>query len=242
MSPTTPISKFFDNKSLLERLFSFMTQPDLLPLQRVHSKWKSTMKTSPDHKLSPILFTPSTRLEGFVTTPPNAALNTFVFERLRWTPALEVHEVNSTKFKAIRDSASNFSASMGYESASWRRHLICWPPVTDLIVYNGIIEQDIPHLRLCKGGPNDRIIKGDCVDMEILDYEDFPHNQGHLAGGITFQDLLYGLRTHYLEYDFLLETVYEDVDLEEDMAGEWRPELIIAADGTLRLDVGILLW
>ncbi|KAI5857216.1 hypothetical protein BZA05DRAFT_387595 [Tricharina praecox] len=221
---------------LLSNILRFLPQGDLLRLQRVSSVWHSLITTLPP--LQRAIFASNARVAEVAETP--RILNSFVIDRLRWFPSLEVSEVNSPDFT----TASHLSP-MAAQEASWRMQFISWPPLHEAMVYPGIIEQEEPSLQylhlVCRsvGGkttlagkesgtehgsgdqaPNDEDESHGVDDDEddederepplVLYVEDFPHNAGKMCTGIRFLDLLHGLRAYYLENERFLEGYIEN--------------------------------
>ncbi|KAM3066304.1 hypothetical protein ACMFMF_010268 [Clarireedia jacksonii] len=226
--------KFFDNDHLLWVLLSNMSQGELLRLQCVSRRWKAAIESS--YELCSQVFRPHTMAtdDGSV---PSYRFNVFVSDRIRWSPAMELDQINSSDFKSVQGSPC--LQAMAIPGASWRSQLICWPAVFDITVSNEVgVEEGAPLLRITCPYPadvQDTSIKVPDDDDDIgevmkLNIRNFPHNEGKVVNGITFEDLLYATRQQYIEYDYAFEAVYEYLDLETDVAGQWATELTIRED------------
>jgi hypothetical protein len=251
----------FGTLELLTGILRFLPQADLLRLGRVCSLWRTLIATTPT--LQRTIFDPNAATseiaEARVGTP--RILNKFVVDRLRWSPTLDLTQVNSQDFTSVRQSITPNLRAMAAKEASWRGQLLTWPPLTDLLVLRGTIEQDEEHLQslrlLCRSGSLQSGREGACsasadnvqdtndgaednndgepeeddkdADDEeegdeqtlplVLYVEDFPHNADKACPGIRVIDLLYGLRVHYKENQYCLES-YELIDFSGPGAGK----------------------
>jgi hypothetical protein len=108
---------------------------------------------------------------------------------------------------------------MAYEYASWRDQYVTWPPVSKLSIAHGTISQEEPSLadlvvisrRRGHKPPGYEEEEDEDSDSDsktppfVLCIEDFPHNAGRECRGISVLDLIYGLRLHYLAFQYSLE-------------------------------------
>jgi hypothetical protein len=246
--------KFFENDHLLWALLSNMSQGELLRLQCVSRRWKSAIELS--HELCSRVFRPHNlaTVKGPVSS---YRFNSFVSTRIRWTPAMDMDQINSSDFKSVQESPC--LRAMATPGASWRSQLICWPAAFDITIFNDVGEEEgSPLLQItCPSPAISSETDDDARDTSVeaaeneedagpvmkLNTQDFPHNEGKVVNGITFEDLLYAMRQQYIEYDFAFEAVYEYLDPETDIAGQWATELTFREDrGTLDLEVSVLLF
>ncbi|KAH9211058.1 hypothetical protein DL95DRAFT_512208 [Leptodontidium sp. 2 PMI_412] len=227
--------RFFENDHLLWNFLSNLSQGELLRLQCVCKRWKATTDSS--YTLSSQLFRPQGL--GSKDESVNSVLepNTFVSERIRWTPEMDVDQVNSSDFKTVRESKS--LRAMAAPGASWRSQLISRPAIFDITVTSGVgVEEGAPLLRIIcprasqPSAPDDTIgttepeVSEDEDEEELeevmkLNVQEFPHNEDKAVKGITFEDVIFALRKQYIEYDTAFEARYEYLDLEAETAGRW---------------------
>jgi hypothetical protein len=245
--------KFFENDHLLWALLSNLSQGELLRLQCVSRRWKAAIELS--YELCSRVFRPHTLAtdEGPVS---DYRFNSFVSERIRWTPAMDMDQINFSEFKSVQESPC--LRAMATSGASWRSQLICWPAPFDITISSDVgAEEGAPLLRITCPHPVVSSESNDACGTTIeapeddddsgevmkLNTKDFPHNEGKEVNGITFEDLLYAMRQQYIEFDYAFEAVYEYLDLETDVAGKWVTRLTFRDDrGIPNLWVSILLF
>jgi hypothetical protein len=231
---------------LLCSILSYLPQPDLICFQRVSRIWRVLISTAP--QLQQAIFSADTPLP--TTASERDLLNQFVINRLRWCPALDLDQINTTDFACVNLDPK--LRAMAYEDASWRAELLTWPPVSSLLVTRGSISQeeyylqdlhlvnqlDIESARTASPESDEDEAQDSQPPPLVLHIEDFPYNLGNTCRGIKVIDVLYGLRIHYLQNQSTLE-VYDEVNFDSPVSGK-----IIAGfikdEPTLSLDVTFL--
>ncbi|KAL4888742.1 hypothetical protein BDV59DRAFT_187988 [Aspergillus ambiguus] len=242
METPTATSWVLQTPELLSLILNYLPQGKLLQLQRVSRSWCSLIRKAPN--LCATTFTNTAFGRHTSTNPPK--LNTFVINRLRWFPSLDLTLVNTPQFRAVETDP--ILRAIAHENASWRDQYLTWPPASRLSIIHGTIYQEEPSLPgLCmtchQSDPGQSFEDEGNSDAELSDSErplplvlcvrEFPHNAGRECTGITVLDMLYGLRLHYLEEKHTLQS-YLRPHFERNSSGEilarfeiWEPEVTV---------------
>ncbi|RFU25824.1 hypothetical protein B7463_g10510, partial [Scytalidium lignicola] len=221
-----------ETPELLIHVLGFLGQGDLLRLQRVSRRWNTLINTTPrlqsaifDSNIGVTQYAVSDAMQYPSSTP---RLNSFVIDRLHWSPNLDIEQVNDIRFAGVQSSQS--LRMMAYQNASWRKELLSWPPVRELTVIHGTITAEEPSLQ-------DLVLVSDIDSASVqrfevgrgheraaplvLDTRSFPHNHGNTSTGIKVIDVLYGLHLHYIEnrttLGYYMNVTLDSSDVEEIM-------------------------